>query len=106
MTYKLMRASAADPLDAKGERRMFENGKVAEFKNLSQEFGDLIRFLTKQLLNRRIRITKPRSSSHNLFWIGSVSQKLDEHGLRFQIGPRRPGYRAESRNGTREFFVF
>jgi hypothetical protein len=27
---------------------------------------------------------------------------LDEHGHRFQVGPRRPGYRAVSRNGTRE----
>jgi hypothetical protein len=105
VAHKLMRTSAADPFDAKGERRVLENGEVTEVENLSQKLGGLFRLLTEQLFNRRIRIAKSRSGSHYLFGIGSMRQKLDEHGHRFQVGPRRPGCRAVSRNGTRERLI-
>ena len=72
MTHKLMGAGATDTFNTKGERRVLKDREVAEFKNLLQHLGDLLWCLTKQLLNRRFGIAKPRGSCNDLLRNRSV----------------------------------
>jgi hypothetical protein len=72
MTHKLMGAGATDTFNTKGERRVLKDREVAEFKNLLQHLGDLLWCLTKQLLNGRFGIAKPRCSCNDLFRNRSV----------------------------------
>ena len=72
MSHKLVGAGAADTFNTKGERCVFENREVAELKDLLQHLGDLFWCLTKQLLNGRFGIAKPRCSGNDLFRNRSV----------------------------------
>lgn len=85
MAYQLMGAGAADSFEAKCERCVLKNRKMAKFEDLLQEPVRLFRWLVEQLIDRSIGIAEPRCCCNNLFGIGGVRQKFDEHGHCFRL---------------------